>query len=327
MDDLLVVKNLTTQFRTIHGVVRAADGVSLYVKPDEVLGVVGESGCGKSVTFRSVMRLIDKPGKIVAGEVHYKGKDLSLLSESEMQQIRGKEISMIFQQPQNTLNPLFTVGKQIGEVFRLHSNYRRSEIRERTLALLKTVGIPDAESKIDAYPFEMSGGQAQRVMIAMALAFNPALLIADEPTTALDVTIQAQILDILMELRSSFRTAIIMITHNMGIIAETADRVVVMYAGVVVEHADIKELFENPRHPYTVGLLKSIPKIGENRKLLHSIPGSVPSLIDRAPGCRFADRCPMRMQRCTQEEPPLIATGKPGHVSRCWLEVEGRGNE
>lgn len=327
MEDLLVVKDLATQFRTIHGVVRAVDGVSLHVKPNEVLGVVGESGCGKSVTFRSVLRLIEKPGKIVAGEVHYRGKNLSSLSEAKMQEIRGKEISMIFQQPQNTLNPLFSVGKQIGEVFRLHSNYGKREIRERTLALLKKVGIPDAETKIDAYPFEMSGGQAQRVMIAMALAFNPGVLIADEPTTALDVTIQAQILDILMELRSSFQTAIIMITHNMGIIAETADRVVVMYAGVVVEHADIKELFENPRHPYTMGLLKSIPKIGEDRESLHSIPGSVPSLIDRRPGCRFADRCPFCMPRCRQEEPPLIETGKPGHLSRCWLEVEGQGNE
>lgn len=320
MENILEVRNLKTQFNTIHGVVNAVDGVSLYVKPNEVLGIVGESGCGKSVTFRSVLRLIEKPGKIVEGEILYRDRDLIGLSESEMQKIRGKSISMIFQQPQSTLNPLFTVGKQIGEVFRLHSSYSRNEIRGRTLALLKKVGIPDAEKKIDSYPFEMSGGQAQRVMIAMALAFNPDVLIADEPTTALDVTIQAQILEILMELRRSFRTAIIMITHNMGIIAETADRVVVMYAGVVVEHAEVTELFRNPKHPYTRGLLKSIPKLGETRGSLYSIPGTVPSLTERIKGCRFADRCEFCMPRCRTEEPPLIRTEKEGHFSRCWLE-------
>lgn len=323
MDNILEVTNLTTQFKTIHGVVKAVDGVSFNLKPNEVLGVVGESGCGKSVTFRSVLRLIERPGEIVAGDIVYQGRNLVRLSESEMQKIRGKSISMIFQQPQNTLNPLFTIGAQIGEVFRLHSNYGKKEIRERTLTLLRKVGIPDPETKIDAYPFEMSGGQAQRVMIAMALAFNPDVLIADEPTTALDVTIQAQIIDILMELRRSFRTAIIMITHNMGIIAETADRVVVMYAGVVVEHAEVNELFKNPRHPYTKGLLKSIPRIGDVRESLHTIPGSVPNLIDAKPGCRFADRCEFCMPRCRKEEPPLLETGVSEHQSRCWLEVEG----
>lgn len=319
MGNILEVRNLKTQYKTINGVVRAVDGVSLYVKPKEVLGIVGESGCGKSVTSRSILGLITKPGKIVSGEIFLKGRNLRDLSETEMGKIRGRNISMIFQQPQSTLNPLFTVGRQIGEVFRLHSDDDKKTIRSKTLDLLKQVGIPDAETKIDAYPFEMSGGQAQRVMIAMALAFSPDLLIADEPTTALDVTIQAQILDILMELKSSYDTAIIMITHDMGVVAETADRVVVMYAGVVVEQARVGDLFEAPRHPYTQGLLKSIPKLGESVKSLHTIPGTVPNLIDEMPGCRFASRCPFCMPRCRVEEPPLIAVGEEEHLCRCWL--------
>jgi peptide/nickel transport system ATP-binding protein len=322
MEKILDVRNLKTQFKTINGVVKAVDGVSLYVKPKEVLGIVGESGCGKSVTSRSILRLIQKPGEITAGEIFFKGRNLLEISEAEMEKIRGENISMIFQQPQNTLNPLFSVGWQIGEVFKLHSNYSKKEIRSRTLALLKQVGIPDAEKKIDSHPFEMSGGQAQRVMIAMALAFSPDILIADEPTTALDVTIQAQILDILMELRNSYNTAIIMITHNMGVIAETADRVAVMYAGTIVEHAQVEELFDHPRHPYTRGLLKSIPKLGEFRETLHSIPGSVPNLIEEVKGCRFAPRCEFCMPRCRIEEPPLIPTGHNEHQYRCWLEGE-----
>jgi peptide/nickel transport system ATP-binding protein len=325
METILEVRNLKTQFRTINGIVKAVDGVSLQVKPREVLGLVGESGCGKSVTSRSIMRLITKPGKIVSGEIFFKGRNLLELPETEMEKIRGKSISMIFQQPQNTLNPLFTVGRQIGEVFQIHSKYDRREIRSRALDLLKQVGIPDAGTKIDSHPFEMSGGQAQRVMIAMALAFSPDILIADEPTTALDVTIQAQILDILMELRNAFNTAIIMITHDMGVIAETADRVAVMYAGAIVEQAYAEELFEDPRHPYTKGLLKSIPKLGEDRKVLHSIPGAVPNLIDEITGCRFASRCEFCMPRCKKEEPPLIPAGGEEHLCRCWLE--GEANE
>jgi oligopeptide/dipeptide ABC transporter ATP-binding protein len=321
-ENILEVRDLKTQFKTINGIVKAVDGVSLQVKPKEVLGIVGESGCGKSVTSRSILRLITKPGKIVKGEILFKGRDLLKLPETEMEKIRGKSISMIFQQPQNTLNPLFTVGRQIGEVFRIHSKYDGKDIRSRTLNLLKQVGIPDAETKIDSHPFEMSGGQAQRVMIAMALAFSPDILIADEPTTALDVTIQAQILDILMDLKNAFSTAIIMITHDMGVIAETADRVAVMYAGAVVEQAKVEELFEDPRHPYTKGLLKSIPKLGENRKVLHSIPGTVPNLIDEITGCRFASRCEFRMPRCAEEEPPLIPVGEEEHLCRCWLEGE-----
>lgn len=320
MENILEVRNLKTQFRTINGVVKAVDGVSLRVKPREVLGIVGESGCGKSVTSRSIMRLITKPGNIVNGEIFFKGRDLLKLPETEMEKIRGKSISMIFQQPQNTLNPLFTVGRQIGEVFRIHSNYDRREIRSKTMDLLKRVGIPDPGTKIDAHPFEMSGGQAQRVMIAMALAFSPDILIADEPTTALDVTIQAQILDILMDLKSEFNTAILMITHDMGVIAETADRVAVMYAGAIVEQANVEELFEDPRHPYTKGLLKSIPKLGEDRKVLHSIPGTVPNLIDEIKGCRFASRCEFVMPRCGREEPPLIPADGKEHLCRCWLE-------
>lgn len=325
MKSILEVRNLKTQFRTINGIVKAVDGVNLYVKPKEVLGIVGESGCGKSVMFRSILGLINKPGKIVDGEVLFKDKNLLDLSEAEMEKIRGKNISMIFQQPQNTLNPLFTVGRQIGEVFQLHSNYNKKEIRSRTLALLKKVGISDAETKIDAYPFEMSGGQAQRVMIAMALAFSPELLIADEPTTALDVTIQAQILDILMELRNSYDTAIIMITHDMGVVAETADRVAVMYAGIIVEQARVEDLFENPRHPYTQGLLKSIPKLGEDCETLYAIPGTVPNLVEEIKGCRFAPRCELCMPRCKEEEPPLVSIRREEHQCRCWLE--GEANE
>jgi peptide/nickel transport system ATP-binding protein len=319
---LLEVKDLKTYFFTEDGVVKAVDGVDLTVKPGEVLGLVGESGCGKSVTSLSIMRLIGIPGKIVEGEIFFEGRDLLKLSESEMVDMRGNRISMIFQQPQSSLNPVFKVADQVAEVLQIHQNMGREESWEKAVDLLRLVGIPDPESKAHAYPHEMSGGQAQRVMIAMALALNPQLLIADEPTTALDVTIQAQILDLMRGLRTRMGTSVILITHDLGVIAELADRVAVMYAGRIVEEAGIETIYDKPLHPYTQGLIASIPVLGKIQERLDVIPGSVPNLIDLPPGCKFASRCRSRVEHeltiCTEVEPNLIPI-LPKHAVRCWL--------
>ena len=319
---LLEVKNLKTFFNTEDGVVRAVDGVNFEVYPGEVLGLVGESGCGKSVTSLSIMRLIAPPGKIVEGEINLVGRNLLDLPESEMIKMRGNRISMIFQQPQTALNPVFKVSDQIAEVLNIHQDFGREAGRNRAVELLKMVGIPDAERRAESYPHELSGGMAQRVMIAMALACVPELLIADEPTTALDVTIQAQILDLMRELREKMGTSVILITHDLGVIAEMAERVAVMYAGEIVEQTDVDALFEQPLHPYTQGLIGSIPVLGEIKDRLEVIPGSVPNLVNLPPGCRFAPRCAARekfgLKVCAEFKPDLIEA-KPGHLVRCWL--------
>jgi len=320
---LLDVRDLKTYFFTEDGAVKAVDGVSFRVYPGEVLGLVGESGCGKSVTSLSILRLLDAPGKIVGGEIWFEGRDLLRLTEHEMTQVRGNQISMVFQQPVTSLNPVFNIGSQIAEVIMIHNpNVKKAEAWREAVNLLRLVGVPDPERRAYAYPHELSGGQAQRVMIAMALALRPKLLIADEPTTALDVTIQAQILDLLRGLRSQFNTAVILITHDLGVVAEMADRVAVMYAGKIVEEAGVQELFANPLHPYTRGLIASVPVLGRVRDYLETIPGNVPNLIDLPPGCRFAPRCQARLDYqldiCTQEEPDLIEIA-PGHKVRCWL--------
>ncbi len=319
---LLEVKNLKTYFFTEDGVVKAVDGVDFYVNPGEVLGLVGESGCGKSVTSLSIMRLIGIPGKVVEGEIYFEGKNLLKLPETEMVHMRGNRMSMIFQQPQSSLNPVFKVGDQVAEVLQIHQKMRKEEAWERAIELLRLVGIPDAEKRAHAFPHEMSGGQAQRVMIAMALALNPQLLIADEPTTALDVTIQAQILDLMRDLRSKMNTAVILITHDLGVIAEMADRVAVMYAGRIVEQSDVRTIFANPKHPYTQGLIASIPILGVVKEELEVIPGSVPNLINLPPGCQFAPRCRSRVEHgleiCTRIEPGLLPVEKD-HDVRCWL--------
>jgi len=319
---LLDVRNLKTHFFTEEGVVKAVDGVDFSIQPGEVLGLVGESGCGKSVTSFSILRLVAPPGKVVEGEVFFDGKDLLKMPEKEMMHIRGNRISMIFQQPQSSLNPVFTVGDQIGEVFQVHDNAQKESALSSAVELLQMVGIPDAPRKAKAYPHEMSGGQAQRVMIAMALALKPHLLIADEPTTALDVTIQAQILDLMRQLREQMGAAIILITHDLGVIAEMADRVAVMYAGKIVEEAPVLELFEHPLHPYTTGLIASIPVLGKVTERLEVIPGSVPNLVNLPQGCRFAPRCLARVKNglsmCTQREPELVSVG-PHHKVRCWM--------
>jgi peptide/nickel transport system ATP-binding protein len=324
---LLEVRNLKTYFFTEDGVVKAVDGVDFSVDRGEVLGLVGESGCGKSVTSLSIMRLIGIPGKVVAGEIIFDGRNLLELSESEMVHMRGNRISMIFQQPQSSLNPVFKVGDQVAEVLQIHQNMNKEESWKKAVELLRLVGIPDTEKKAHAYPHEMSGGQAQRVMIAMALALNPQLLIADEPTTALDVTIQAQILDLMRDLRTHTDTAVILITHDLGVISEMADRVAVMYAGRIMEQADIKTLFAHPLHPYTQGLLASIPVLGTVKETLDVIPGSVPNLVNLPPGCQFAPRCRARLEQdleiCTQEEPLLLPI-EPVHLCRCWLYRESR---
>jgi oligopeptide/dipeptide ABC transporter ATP-binding protein len=327
---LLKVSDLRTYFFTEDGVVRAVDGVDFHINRGEVLGIVGESGCGKSVTALSIMRLVGIPGRIISGEVIFENRDLRTLSESEIQDIRGKQISMIFQQPQSSLNPVFTVGDQLTEVFHIHSSIEREAAWERAVELLRLVGIPDPEQKSHAYPHQMSGGQAQRVMIAMALALDPQLLIADEPTTALDVTIQAQILDLMRGLRNRFETAIIFITHDLGVVAELADRVAVMYAGQIVEQAGVSLLFDQPLHPYTQGLINSTPVLGEVKERLDVIEGNVPNLVDLPPGCRFAPRCRARVKHqlaiCSEEIPNLRPTYWD-HSVRCWLYEDHDGHK
>jgi oligopeptide/dipeptide ABC transporter ATP-binding protein len=319
---LLEIKNLKTYFFTEDGVVKAVDGVDLVVYPGEVLGLVGESGCGKSVSLLSVMRLISQPGKITEGEIIFDGQDLLKLTETEMTHVRGNRISMIFQQPQTALNPVFKVGDQIAEVLDIHQDLGKEAGTKRAVELLKMVGIPEPEKRANAYPHELSGGMAQRVMIAMALACVPELLIADEPTTALDVTIQAQILDLMRGLRNQVGASVVLITHDLGVVAEMAERVAVMYAGRIVEQADVKTLFANPRHPYTQGLMGSIPVLGKIKDRLEVIPGIVPNLVNLPPGCRFAPRCKARidyqLQACTEMEPELIPVDGD-HLVRCWL--------
>ena len=319
---LLEVRKLKTYFYTEAGVVKAVDGVDFEVYPGEVLGLVGESGCGKSVTSLSIMRLISQPGKIIEGEIFFAGKNLLKLSESEMTKMRGDRISMIFQQPQSSLNPVFKAGDQITEVLKVHKLFTKEAANVRMIELLKMVGIADPESRADSYPHELSGGMSQRIMIAMALACAPELLIADEPTTALDVTIQAQILDLMRDLREKIGTTIILITHDLGVIAEMADRVAVMYASRIVEAAEVNELFDNPLHPYTKGLIGSIPVLGKIKDKLDVIPGSVPNLINLPPGCRFAPRCQARVEHgltiCTEKDPDLLNV-RTGHTVRCWL--------
>ncbi|MGI6517480.1 MAG: ABC transporter ATP-binding protein [Bacillota bacterium] len=316
-EPLLSVKNLVTRFVTEDGEVTAVDDVSFDIWPGETLGIVGESGCGKSVTSLSVMRLIQSPpGVIAAGQVMFGGRDLLSLPEYEMREIRGNEISMIFQEPMTSLNPVFTVGDQIMEAILLHQAVEKRAARELAIEMLRKVGIPSPERRVDDYPHQMSGGMRQRVMIAMAIACNPKLLIADEPTTALDVTIQAQILDLIGQLKSDSGASVMLITHDLGVIAETADRVVVMYASQIVETGDVMTIFENPAHPYTMGLLRSVPKLNEETERLHPIDGVVPSPLRMPAGCRFAPRCPNAEQACRRKMPPL-RTVSPGHEVRC----------
>jgi peptide/nickel transport system ATP-binding protein/oligopeptide transport system ATP-binding protein len=320
---LLDVQALKTYFYTFYGVARAVDDVSFQLASGEVLGIVGESGCGKSVTAQSVLRLVpDPPGKIVHGRVLFDGRDILAIPMGEMRRIRGKRISMIFQEPMTSLNPVYTVGDQIGEMFSLHQGLSKKESLERAVDTLRKVQIPAPERRVHEYPHQLSGGMRQRVMIAMALACNPEILIADEPTTALDVTVQAQILDLVMQLRQDYGAAIIMITHDLGVIAETASRVVVMYAGKVAEEASTAAIFEDPKHPYTRGLLRSIPKLGERSRgreaRLSEIPGTVPGLFDLPSGCPFHPRCPEVMAICPEQMPGLFNLGG-GHLVRCWL--------
>jgi len=323
-EKILEIDNLSTHFFSRDGLVRAVDGVSYDLLRGETLGVVGESGCGKSVTALSILRLIpDPPGRIVGGEIRFEGANLLDRTDHEMQKIRGNEISMIFQEPMTSLNPVLTIGHQISEAIILHQGLSSGDAMDKAVEMLQLVHIPEAARRVNEYPHQMSGGMRQRVMIAMALSCNPKVLIADEPTTALDVTIQAQILELMSELQSKLGTAIILITHDLGVIAETAERVVVMYAGKKVEEATVEELFANPCHPYTEGLLASVPRLDEAAELipgrvrLQEIPGMVPSLHNLPSGCIFEPRCPRATDECRQGYPPLEEK-RPGHLAACW---------
>lgn len=319
---LLEVNGLKTQFFTQDGVVKAVNGVSFYVEEGETLGIVGESGCGKSVSVLSVMRLIPQPpGRIVDGEVLFNDQNLLEFSDNEIRQVRGNKIAMIFQDPMTSLNPVLTIGRQIGEALELHMGMNKEEARKRSAELLEMVGIPQAEDRLDDYPHQFSGGMRQRAMIAMGLACNPMLLIADEPTTALDVTIQAQIVDLVKRLRDDIGMSIIWITHDLGVVAGLADRMMVMYAGFVVEEADVKEAYANPRHPYTIGLLGSLPRLDELREdKLSSIEGLPPDLIALPEGCPFEARCVYAIEKCKTERPELEPVG-PRHRIACWVDV------
>lgn len=314
---LLEVKDLKTYFFTEDGIVKAVDGVDFEVYKGETLGLVGESGCGKSVTAFSILRLLDYPGKTVGGEVIFKGENLLKKTEDEMRKIRGKEIAMIFQEPMTALNPVLTIGFQISEVLMVHSKISKKEALKKSIELLKKVGIPIPEQRVNEYPHQLSGGMRQRAMIAMAMSCDPTLLIADEPTTALDVTIQAQILDLMKSLLREFDGSLIMITHDLGVIAEIADRIAVMYAGKVVEYADNKTIFHNPLHPYTFGLLTSIPRLDVEMKRLNVIPGIVPNPLHFPTGCKFNPRCRFAASKCKEEEPNLIKIEEE-HLVRCW---------
>ncbi len=320
MADLIQVQNLQTSFFTPEGEVRAVDGVSFEIGESKTLGLVGESGCGKSVTALSIMRLIPSPpGQIVGGEIYYRGRDLLKLNKEEMRKIRGNEISMIFQEPMTSLNPVFTVGNQIGEAIRLHQGLGKKATRAKTIEMLRLVKIADPESRVDAYPHQLSGGMRQRVMIAMALSCNPSLLIADEPTTALDVTIQAQILELIKELQQRMGMALLLITHDLGVVAERADEVAIMYAGKIVERGSAEAIFARPLHPYTMGLINSLPGArGKKKKRLDAIPGVVPSPLDLPSGCRFRDRCPRAAGICAEAE-PLLVEKESGHSVACYF--------
>ncbi len=323
MSTLLEVKNLKTHFFSKNKVFPVVDGLDFNVKKGETLAIVGESGSGKSITSLSIMGLVPKPGgKTVAGEIIFDGTDLLSLSENEMYKVRGNDIAMIFQEPMTSLNPVLTIGEQITEVLIYHKKISKKEARQRAVDLLKIVGFARAEEILDDYPHRLSGGMRQRVMIAMAMSCDPKLLIADEPTTALDVTVQAQILELMKDLSHKFDSSIILITHDLGVVAELADRVLVMYAGQVVEESEIVELFDNPLHPYTQGLLGSVPKINEEQERLSSIGGNVPSPDNFPKGCRFSTRCPHVMEKCIENQPDLIEV-YPGRKSRCFLHEEG----
>lgn len=317
---LLEVQNLKTHFFTDDGVVKAVDEVSFSIGREETFGLVGESGCGKSVTALSIIRLIPwPPGKIVGGKILLEGEDLAQKTEKEMQKIRGCEISMIFQEPMTSLDPVFTVGNEIMEVIQLHQGLEKEEARKNAIDMLKIVGIPDPERRMGEYPHQLSGGMRQRVMIAMALSCNPHLLIADEPTTALDVTIQAQILRLMDKLKEDFQASVLLITHDLGVIAQQCENVAVMYAGEIVEYGSVEAIFETPLHPYTVGLNSAIPRLDVDRDRLEIIEGTVPDLIDLPEGCRFYPRCPYVMNIC-REKHPEIEEKENNHLSRCWLE-------
>jgi peptide/nickel transport system ATP-binding protein len=324
---LLKVQGLKTYFFLERGVVKAVDGVNFEIKKGEILGVVGETGCGKSVTALSIMRLILRPGKIVEGKIIFEGEDLLKKNREEMRKIRGTKIAMIFQDPHTSLDPVFTIGSQIAEPIEIHQVKEQhlmkvEEVPRKVIEMLKLVGIPDPEQRVTEYPHQFSGGMKQRAMIGMMLSCNPALLIADEPTTAVDVTIQAQILDLMRELRRKLGTSIVIITHNLGLIVEMCDRVAVMYAGNMVEQADTLTLFENPAHPYTRALLAAVPKVGVDRKELETIPGMVPSLIHPPPGCKFHPRCPHAMDVCRKKFPETVEVGKE-HLVNCHLYCKG----
>jgi oligopeptide/dipeptide ABC transporter ATP-binding protein len=322
-DHLLQVEELKTYFHTFEGIAKAVDDVSFSLDKSDVLGIVGESGCGKSVTAQSVMRLVPQPpGRIEHGRILFDGIDLLAIPMGRMRNIRGNRISMIFQEPMTSLNPVYTIGTQISEMFIKHEKASKKEGMDRSIEMLRKVQIPAPERRINEYPHQLSGGMRQRAMIAMALACNPEILIADEPTTALDVTIQAQILDLIMKLREDFETAVMIITHDLGVIAEVAEKIVVMYAGKVVEQGSTFDIFDNPMHPYTKGLLESVPVLGaraeKGRGRLKEIPGLVPSLYDLSSGCSFAPRCPSRKDECLEALPPLVEDS-PGHFIRCVL--------
>lgn len=314
--NLLTVNNLTTVFNTKKEQIPAVENVSFSIKAGETLGIVGESGSGKSVMALSIMRLISEPGEIIDGEIILEDQDLLQLSESEMRKIRGNKISMVFQEPMTSLNPVFTIGNQLVETILSHQKISKQDAKNLAIQMLKNVNIPSPEDRLKQYPHQLSGGMRQRVVIAMALACRPKLLIADEPTTALDVTTQAQILQLIKELKEKMNTSVMLITHNMGVVAAAADQVIVMYCGRIVEYADVKTIFRNPQHPYTVGLLQSIPKMNEKQEKLYSIKGSVPMPGEIKQGCRFKTRCQFASKRCMVEEPPLIKKGNS--LVRCW---------
>ena len=317
-NSLLDIRNLKTYFYTYKGVVKALEGVNLRIGANEILGLVGETGCGKTVTGLSILRLIDSPGKIIGGEIVFGGEDLLKLSENEMsERIRGKKISMIFQEPRSSLNPTYTVGSQISEAIRLHQRVDNREAMRRAVSILKQTGMPDPERIAGEYPHELSGGMAQRAMIAMALSCDPELLIADEPTSSLDVTIEAQILELIKDLISKFRASVLLITHDLGIVAETCDKVAVMYAGNVIEYGDVRDIFKRHKHPYTEGLLNSVPKLKISGEL-YTIEGTVPNLITPPTGCRFHPRCPEARKKCSELKPPNVEV-EPGHFVSCFL--------
>ena len=326
-ETVLQVKNLKTSFYTEEGMVPAVDGLDFELGKGETLAIVGESGCGKSVTSLSVLRIVPTPpGKILDGEILYKGEDLLKKSEREMRAIRGNEISMIFQEPLTSLNPVFPIGKQITDILRMHQGMNKKQAYEKAVEMLAKVRIPSPEKVVNDYPHQLSGGMRQRVMIAMALACNPGILIADEPTTALDVTIQAQIMHLLCDLKKDRDTSIILITHDLGVVAQIAENVMVMYAGQAVEYADVKSIFKEPLHPYTKGLLKSLPVLGEEKDELYSIKGNIPSPKDYPQGCRFSPRCDQACEKCRKEPPPLTVL-PDGRKVRCWNYVGGESHE